>query len=119
MEGMLCVIGNGRVVVPFVISFVPVRGTGSISNPSGALPTLGKVLIMTNLATNSNEVSLILVILSRGCMLLPPHGRQVPLKVELHVEMVSHAFNCVQVVMYSIHFSMEGFDHSMSVMELL
>ena len=65
MEGMV-VNGLRRIVVLFVVIFVPVRGTGSISNSSSVLPTLRKVLVMVNLATDLNKVRIILIVLSRG-----------------------------------------------------
>lgn len=124
MEGMVWMVVDGEVVVLFVVVFVPVRGTGSIGNPSSALPTLGKVLIMANLATNSNKVRVILMVLSRGWRvawtLLPAaHGRQTTLKVELQVKAFSHAFNGVQAVTYNVDLSTEGFDSGIRVAELL
>ena len=124
MEGMVWVVVDGEVVVLCVVVFVPVRGTGSIGNPSSALPTLGKVLIMANLATNSNKVRVILMVLSRGWRvawtLLPAaHGRQTTLKVELQVKAFSHVFNGVQAVTYNVDLSTEGFDSGIRVAELL
>ena len=118
---------NGEVVVVhwhvFVLVFVPVRGTGSIRNPSSALPTLGKVLVMANLATNSNKIRIILMVLSRGWRvawpLLPAHGRQATLKIELQVKAFSNAFNSVHAVAYNVYLSTEGFNSGIRVTELL
>lgn len=123
MEGMVWVVFNGEVVILFVVLFGPIRGTGSIGNPSSALPTLRKVLVMSNLATNSNKIRLILMILSRGWRvawpLLPAHGRQATLKVELQVETLSKAFNSVQAVAYNVDLSTEGFNSGIRITELL
>jgi len=122
MEGIVWVVSQG-VVVLFVVILVPVRGTGSIGYPSCALPTLGEVLIMANLATNSNKVRIILMVLSRrwgvARHLLPTQSRQAPLEVELQVKTVTNAVDSVQAVADSVDLSTEGFDGGMSVTELL
>jgi hypothetical protein len=123
MDSEWVILLGSRVTVFLLV--VPVRCTRSIGDPGGVLAALREKIVMANLATNTDKIGKVFVVLTRAMRVTrflrlsgSTHSRHATLEVQLHVKAVTDALDLVQAVTDVVEFRAKGFISGICILEI-